>query len=58
MDGDFSKVTGDSNYVLTISKPRNPLGIGDKIQVNGTELEIAGTVSEGLFEDDVRHDSE
>lgn len=53
VDGDFSKVTGDSNYVLTISKPRNPLGIGDKIQVNGTELEIAGTVSEGLFEDDV-----
>lgn len=53
MDGDFSKVTGDNNYVLTISDPRNPLEIGDKIQVNGTELEIAGTVSEGLFEDDI-----
>lgn len=26
---------------------------GDKVQVNGTELEVVGTVSEGLFEDDI-----
>ena len=51
--GDLSKLSGDSNYVLTIYDARNPLETGDKVQVNGTELEVVGTVSEGLFEDDI-----
>lgn len=53
VNGDFSKLSGDSNYVLTIYDARNPLEIGDKVQVNGIELEVAGVVSEGLFEDDI-----
>lgn len=53
VSGDLSKLSGDSNYVLTIYDARNPLETGDKIQINGTELEVVGTVSEGLFEDDI-----
>ena len=53
VSGDFSKLSGDCNYVLTIYDARNPLKAGDKVQVNGSELEIAGIVSEGLFEDDI-----
>lgn len=53
VSGDFSKLSGDSNYVLTIYDAKNPLEIGDKVQVNGIELEVAGVVSEGLFEDDI-----
>lgn len=53
VSGDFSKLSGDCNYVLTIYDARNPLEVGDKVQVNGSELEIAGIVSEGLFEDDI-----
>jgi putative ABC transport system permease protein len=53
VNGDFSKITEGSNYVLTIYSTRNPLEIGDIIQVSGIELEIVGTVSEGVFEDDI-----
>ena len=53
VSGDVSKLSGDCNYVLTIYDARNPLEVGDKVQVNGSELEIAGIVSEGLFEDDI-----
>lgn len=53
VSGDFSKVSGESNYVLAIYDARNPLDVGDKIQLKGTELEVAGIVSEGLFEDDI-----
>lgn len=53
VSGDFSKVFGNSNYVLTIYDARNPLEVGDIINVNGTELEVAGIVAEGLFEDDI-----
>ncbi|MBU5428655.1 ABC transporter permease [Kineothrix sp. MSJ-39] len=53
VSGDVSKLSGDSDYVLTIYDARNPLEVGDKVQVNGSELEIAGIVSEGLFEDDI-----
>jgi putative ABC transport system permease protein len=53
VSGDFSKLSGDSNYVLTIYDARNPLEVGDKIQVNGIDLEVAGIVSAGLFADDI-----
>ena len=52
VSGDFSKISQDSNYVLLIYDPRSSLEIGDIIQIKETELEIAGIVSEGLFEDD------
>lgn len=51
VSGDFSKVSGNSDYVLTVYNTRSPLEAGDKVQVNGIELEVAGVVSEGLFED-------
>lgn len=53
VSGDLSKVSGDTDHVLTIYNARNPLDIGDKIQINGTDLEVVGSVSEGLFEDDI-----
>lgn len=53
VSGDFSKVSGNCDYVLTIYNTRSPLEEGDKVQVNGTELEVAGVVSEGLFENAV-----
>lgn len=53
LGGDFSKIADGSNHVLTIKNARSPLDVGDKIQLNGMELEIVGTVSEGLFEDDI-----
>lgn len=53
VSGDLSKLSGDSNCVLTIYDAGNPLETGDKIQVNGVELEVVGIVSEGLFEDDI-----
>ena len=53
VSGDFSKLSADSNCVLTIYDARNPLEVGDKVQVNGVELDISGIVSEGLFEDDI-----
>lgn len=52
VSGDFSKISKDSNYVLLIYNPRSSLKVGEVIQINGMELEIAGIVSEGLFEDD------
>lgn len=53
VSGDLSKVYGDSNAVLTIYNKNNPLKVGDKLQLNGTELEVAGALSDGLFADDV-----
>ena len=53
VSGDFSKLSDGSRFVLTIYDARNPLEVGDKVQVNGVELEVAGIVSEGLFEDDI-----
>lgn len=53
VDGELSKVYGDSNDVLTIYNRDNPLKVGDVIQLNGTELHVAGALSDGLFADDV-----
>lgn len=53
VSGDLSKVSGGTNNVLTINNARNPLVVGDKVQLNGVELEIVGTVSEGVFEGDI-----
>lgn len=53
VSGDLSKVYGDSNEVLTIYNRENPLKAGDKIQLDGQELNIAGAVSDGLFSDGI-----
>lgn len=49
---DLSRVYGNSSYVLTIYDRENPLEIGDKIQVNGEELEIAGVLRYSPFSND------
>ncbi|KEJ00133.1 ABC transporter permease [Clostridium botulinum A2B7 92] len=48
---DISKVYGNSNYVLTIWDKDSPLEIGDKIQVDNKELEIAGLLKCNPFSD-------
>lgn len=48
---DILKVYGDSNYVLAIWDKDNPLQIGDKIQINNEELEIAGLLKFDPFND-------
>lgn len=53
INGDLLKVYGDSNYVLTVYGKDNPLKVGDKIQINGTEIEVAGALSDGVFVDDM-----
>lgn len=49
---DLSKVYGDNGYVLTIWDESNPLGIGDKVQLCGTEVEIAGMQKFSPFSND------
>lgn len=49
---DISKVYGDSNYVLAVWDKDNPLNIGDKIQINNEEVEIAGLLQCNPFSDD------
>ena len=46
--GDMAKVTGDTNYVLTIFNMDSRLDTGDKIKIGDTELEIACVASEGI----------
>lgn len=46
--GNLSKVHGDSDYVFTIFSKDSRLDVGDKIEIDGNELEIACVVSEGV----------
>lgn len=46
--GNLSKVYGDSGYVFTIFSENSRLDVGDKIEIDGNELEIACVVSEGV----------
>ncbi len=46
--GNLSKVYGDSGYVFTIFSDDSRLDVGDKIEIDGNELEIACVVSEGV----------
>lgn len=48
--GDLSKVYGDSNYALVIYDNYDLLNIGDKLQINGTEIEISGIVTTTQFQ--------
>ena len=51
INGDLSKILGDSNYAYTIHNKTSTLRKGDKIQINGEEIEIAGELSTGLWSD-------
>lgn len=46
--GNLSKVYGDSSFVFTIFSEDSRLDVGDKIEIDGNELEIACVVSEGV----------
>lgn len=48
---DISKVYGDSNYVLAVYDKDNPLAVGEKIQVDNKEVEIAGLLKCDPFAD-------
>lgn len=50
IDGDLSKIYGSNNYVLTVYDKTNPLKTGDKIQLDGTEVEVAGVLSTSPFD--------
>lgn len=49
---DLAKVYGDSSYVLATWDPGSPWGIGDRIFVNGEEVEIAGLLKYDPFSSD------
>lgn len=54
LKGDLSKIYGNSNSVLIIYNNSNLLDVGDKLQINGEEIEISALVTTGQFElDDV-----
>lgn len=46
--GNLSKVYGDFGYVFTIFSEDSRLDVGDKIEIDGNELEITCVVSEGV----------
>lgn len=50
ISGDVSKVWGESDYVLVVYEDSNPFETGDRIVVGGTELEVAGVLSESPFD--------
>ena len=51
-DSDLSKVFGDSRYVLATWDRSSPWRIGDRVLVNGEELEIAGLLKYDPFSSD------
>ena len=50
--GDISEIGADNGKVMTICNKNNPLHEGDTIEINGTEVEVACELSDGLFSDD------
>ncbi len=52
LKGDLSLVASGANYVATDFYEENPLRIGDKIIINGKEMEIAAILGETPFEAD------
>lgn len=48
VSGDMTKISGDTDYVLTIFNQDSRLDTDDSIRIGDTELEIACVVSEGL----------
>ena len=48
VSGDMSKVYGNSDYLLTAFNKDSRLDVGDKIKIDGNELEIAAVSSESI----------
>lgn len=48
--GDLAKVSENSDAVLTVYDKTNPLDVGDKIQLYGTEVEVAALLSDSPFD--------
>ena len=48
VSGSLSKISGDTDYVLTIFNEESRLDTGDRIKIKDTELEIACVLSEGI----------
>ena len=55
---DLSKVYGDNGYVLAIWDEKNPISIGDKIQLCDSEVEIAGMLKYSPFSNSGRTNGE
>ena len=53
ISGDISKVRTSKGHVMTIFNKNNPLEVGDKVRLEGKEVEVAAVLSEGLFADEV-----
>lgn len=51
ISGDISAIQGDSNYAFTIHNKDSVLKKGDRIEINGETLEIAGELSVGIWSD-------
>jgi len=51
INGDLSKILGDSKYAFTIHNKTSTLRRGDKIQIGNEEIEIAGELSTGIWSD-------
>lgn len=51
INGNLSKILGDSNYAFTIHNKTSTLRKGDKIQIGNEEIEIAGEFSTGIWSD-------
>ena len=51
LEGDLSKILGDSNYAFTIHNKTSKLRKGDKIQIGDEEIEIVGELSTGVWSD-------
>ncbi|MCH5211897.1 MAG: ABC transporter permease [Oscillospiraceae bacterium] len=49
LEGDLSKILGDSKYAFTIHNKESALQKGDKIQIGDEILEIAGELSTGVW---------
>ena len=52
LDGDLSKVYGDSNYVITVFDESNTLSVGDKIECEKGTVEVACVLSTSPFDTD------
>ena len=47
--GDLSEIYGDSDKVMTVLNEDNPIKVGDTIQIEGQEIEVACGISSGLY---------
>lgn len=49
VEGDLSAICGNNQQVMTIGNKDNPLQVGDTIQIDGKEVTITCSVSDGVY---------